>query len=292
MANAKRRYKAANAEKEVLSAEIRMPFERPVAVYYRQSTFAQVGNISTAIQTIDMVAELQRRGWKKDDIVLIDMDAAVSGTKKIDERPGMKLLFELISKGKIGAVACEDEDRLFRDVTQIQVNIFIEACRAAHILVLTPSMVYDFANEVIGQFHARQFRFKCELAAEYINTVIKGKHFIAPSGDLPWKGDGREADYPQDICLIPANTCRMVGSMSSGGAMLPLSHMPMSSMNIFDCLFLMQEISKLHYDIYTIMARTTLIRQRVPHRPVFGSSIHSTSIEMAFTPDLTRFNSF
>src|SRR6266545_3863356 len=87
----------------------------------------------------------------------------------------MKMLFALISEGKIGAVACEDEDRLFRDVTQIQVNIFIEACRAAHVLVLTPSMVYDFANEVVGQFHARQFRFKCELAAEYINTVVKGK---------------------------------------------------------------------------------------------------------------------
>ena len=118
---------------------------------------------------------LKRLGWPEDKIILIDMDEGVSGSKKIDERQGMSLLFDLISTGEIGAVACQDEDRLFRDVTQIQVNIFIEACRASHVLVLTPSMVYDFANDLTGVFHARQFRFKCEMAAEYINAVIRGK---------------------------------------------------------------------------------------------------------------------
>ncbi len=152
-----------------------LPINHPIAVYYRQSTDGQVGNISTSIQTIDMVTYLQERGWKEKDIVLIDMDAGVSGTKKIDERPGMKRVFELITGRVIRAVACQDEDRLFRDITQIQVNIFIEACRAANVLVITPTMVYDFANEFVGTFHARQFRFKCEMAAEYINTVILGK---------------------------------------------------------------------------------------------------------------------
>jgi hypothetical protein len=157
------------------SSGISLPLDRPVSAYYRQSTLAQVGNVSTAIQTIDMPEYLKRLGWPEDKIILIDMDEGVSGSKKIDERQGMSVLFELISEGKIGAVACQDEDRLFRDVTQIQVNIFIEACRAAHVLVLTPSMVYDFANELTGVFHARQFRFKCEMAAEYINAVIRGK---------------------------------------------------------------------------------------------------------------------
>ena len=41
--------------------------------------------------------------------------------------------------------------------------------------VVTPSMVYDFANELTGTFHARQFRFKSEMAAEYISSIIKGK---------------------------------------------------------------------------------------------------------------------
>ena len=171
----RQRYKPQTGPDDILDPARTSPTSCPVAVYYRQSTFAQVGNISTQLQTVDMVEELKRRGWKPNDIILIDMDAGVSGTKKIDERPGMKSLFELISDGKIGTVACEDEDRLFRDVTQIQVNIFIEACRVSNVAVITPSMVYDFANEQVGAFHARQFRFKCELAAEYINTFVKGK---------------------------------------------------------------------------------------------------------------------
>lgn len=152
-----------------------LPTNRPIAVYYRQSTDAQIGNISTSIQTVDMVAYLTAKGWDKEHIYMIDMDAGVSGTTKIDERPGMKHLFDLITRGEIGAVACQDEDRLFRDVTQIQVNIFIEACRTSRVLVITPNMVYDFANDLTGSFHARQFRFKSEMAAEYINTVILGK---------------------------------------------------------------------------------------------------------------------
>ena len=175
MATTRERYKAPPKASNVLGSGRPTLTDRPVAAYYRQSTLEQVGNISTQLQTVDMVAELKRRGWKPSDIILVDMDAGVSGTKKIDERPGMKYLFELISDGRIGAVACEDEDRLFRDVTQIQVNIFIEACRIARVVVLTPSMVYDFADEQLSTFHARQFRFKCELAAEYISTFVKGK---------------------------------------------------------------------------------------------------------------------
>ncbi len=167
--------KAAVAEAIIPNGPTGLPTHEPVAVYYRQSTDSQIGNISTTIQTVDMVSYLKARGWNEDDIIMLDMDAGISGTKKIDERPGMRALFELITEGKVRAVACQDEDRLFRDVTQIQVNIFIEACRQSSVLVLTPSMIYDFANPQLGTFHARQFRFKCEMAAEYINSVIIGK---------------------------------------------------------------------------------------------------------------------
>ena len=101
-----------------------LPIAHPIAVYYRQSSDAQIGNVSTTIQTVDMVAYLKQRGWNDKSIHMIDMDAGVSGTKRIDERPGMRLLFDLIVTEEISAVACQDEDRLFRDVTQIQVNIF------------------------------------------------------------------------------------------------------------------------------------------------------------------------
>jgi DNA invertase Pin-like site-specific DNA recombinase len=171
----KRTFQPQKAELGIPEFATSLPTKEPIAVYYRQSTEAQVGNISTEMQTIDMKAYLQQRGWSEDEILMIDMDEGISGSKKIDERPGMKTLFELITDRQIRAVACQDEDRLFRDVTQIQVNIFIEACRQSRVLVITPSFVYDFAHEQLGIFHARQFRFKCEMAAEYINTVIIGK---------------------------------------------------------------------------------------------------------------------
>lgn len=171
----KRMYKPQNDTLAIPDGDGTLPINQPIAVYYRQSTHAQIGNISTTLQTVDMVEYLKQRGWQDKDILMIDMDGGISGSTKIDERPGMKMLFDLITQGKIRAVACQDEDRLFRDVTQIQVNIFIEACRANNVFVLTPSMVYGFANEQLGAFHARQFRFKSEMAAEYINSVIRGK---------------------------------------------------------------------------------------------------------------------
>lgn len=179
-----------------------LPLDRPVAVYYRQSTEAQIGNISTTIQTVDMVDHLKKRGWSEENIILIDMDRGVSGTTKIDEREGMRALFELITDDKIGTVACQDEDRLFRDVTQIQVNIFIEACKTSNVFVLTPSMIYDFANELTGTFHARQFRFKSEMAAEYISAVIKGKLHRALDRlrmEGRWAGSAMATGYMVDM---------------------------------------------------------------------------------------------
>ena len=176
--------------------------QEPIAVYYRQSTTAQVGNISTSIQTIDMVEELERRGWEKEKIILIDDDEGVSGTKRIDERKGMSYLFELIADHKIAAVACQDEDRLFRDMTQIQVNIFIDTCRKSQVCVITPFFTYDFAHPQHGEFHARQFRFKCDMAAEYLNSYVLGR--LAPARrrlllEGKWAGAHMPVGYMVDM---------------------------------------------------------------------------------------------
>ena len=78
-----------------------LPLNRPVAVYYRQSSEGQIGNISTTLQTVDMIEHLMQQGWVRDQIIMIDMDAGVSGTKKIDERPGMSYLYNLIENNEI-----------------------------------------------------------------------------------------------------------------------------------------------------------------------------------------------
>jgi DNA invertase Pin-like site-specific DNA recombinase len=152
-----------------------LPVARPIAVYYRQSSDGQVGNISTTLQTVDMVEHLEHLGWLREHILMIDMDAGVSGTKKIRERIGLSTVFDLIENGQIGAVAAQEVDRFFRDVTQIQTNIFIDACRRNNVLVLTPSMIYDFAHPTLGRHHMRMFRDRAQEAADHLETHIRGK---------------------------------------------------------------------------------------------------------------------
>jgi len=152
-----------------------LPLGRPVAVYYRQSSEGQIGNISTTLQTVDMVEHLKQQGWQRDQIVMIDMDAGISGTKKIQERPGMAYLYELIEASAIGLCAAQDVDRFFRDMAQIETNIFIDACRRHNVQVLTPTFVYDFAHPTQGRYHMQMFRDQAQRAADYLEFHIKGK---------------------------------------------------------------------------------------------------------------------
>jgi hypothetical protein len=61
-----------------------LPLGRPAAVYYRQSSEGQIGNVMTTLQTIDMIEHLLRQGWVRENVHMIDMDAAVSGTVAYD----------------------------------------------------------------------------------------------------------------------------------------------------------------------------------------------------------------
>lgn len=95
-----------------------LPLGCPVAVYYRQSSEGQIGNISTTLQTVDMVDHLIKQGWQREQVIMIDMDGGISGTRKIKERPGMSYLYDLIEESAIGLVASQDVDRFFRDMAR------------------------------------------------------------------------------------------------------------------------------------------------------------------------------
>lgn len=152
-----------------------LPVGRPAAVYYRQSSEGQIGNISTTLQTVDMIEHLLQQGWVRESVFMIDMDAGVSGTKKIRERKGMSTLYDLIETGQIGLVAAQDVDRFFRDVTMIETNIFIDACKRNNVQVMTPAMVYDFAHPVMGSSHMKMFREEAQRAADYLEYQIRGR---------------------------------------------------------------------------------------------------------------------
>ncbi|MHB8629990.1 MAG: recombinase family protein [Aggregatilineales bacterium] len=152
-----------------------LPITRPIAVYYRQSSEAQVGNISTTLQTVDMVEHLMKLGWVKERIWMVDLDRGVSGTKAIKQRRGMSTVFDFVQHGEVGAVASQDVDRFFREMAQIETNIFIEACRQHNVLVLTPTFIYDFAHPTQGRFHIQMFREQVQRASDYLEFHIRGR---------------------------------------------------------------------------------------------------------------------
>jgi len=152
-----------------------LPLGRPIAVYYRQSSDGQVGNVSTTLQTVDMVEHLIRQGWNRDSVLMIDSDKGVSGTKKIRDRKGLSTVFDLIESGTIGVVASQDVDRFFRDMAQIETNIFIDACKRNNVQVLTPTFVYDFAHPTHGRYHMQIFREQVQRAADYLEYFVKGR---------------------------------------------------------------------------------------------------------------------
>jgi DNA invertase Pin-like site-specific DNA recombinase len=178
-----------------------LPIGRPVAVYYRQSSEAQIGNISTTLQTVDMVQHLVHLGWAPENVLMIDMDAGISGTRKMNERPGMRQLMALIENQQIGLVAAQDVDRFFRDVTQIEPNLFIDACRRNNVLVLTPTMVFDFAHLMQGRFHQQMFREHAQRAADFLEyhvrgRLVKSRHWRSERG--MWAGRKVATGYMAD----------------------------------------------------------------------------------------------
>jgi DNA invertase Pin-like site-specific DNA recombinase len=179
-----------------------LPLGRPVAVYYRQSSEGQVGNISTTLQTVDMVDHLIKQGWQREQVIMIDMDAGISGTKKIKERPGMSYLYDLIEESTIGLVASQDVDRFFRDMAQIETNIFIDACRRNNVQVLTPTFVYDFAHPTQGRYHMQMFRDQAQRAADFLEFHIKGRlhqsrRYLSLQGQ--WMGHTIPLGYMVDV---------------------------------------------------------------------------------------------
>lgn len=149
------------------------PTHKPLAIYGRQSTKNQVENNreSYEAQTQGLLQRAVQMGWKEDDIIVytenIRADGSVhnaSGRLRIDQREGLGAVVERIQTGEIGAVMVYQEDRLFRDETGIQYNVFIQVCKENHVVVVTPMYTYDFNHD---RYAVRIFRDKMQQAADF-----------------------------------------------------------------------------------------------------------------------------
>jgi len=130
---------------------------------------------STEMLTDDLMLWAGGEGWREGLLDPYYADLGLSGTLRPDQRPDMLRLFDNIDAGKYdhGTVICYQENRLFRDETQIYYNQFIEKCKAHDIVVVVISpylMIYDFRDD----FLTEMFRWKCKEPADFIKRHIKG----------------------------------------------------------------------------------------------------------------------
>jgi len=147
------------------------------------------------MQTDDLVALTKSLGVAEENIILYLENKRDDGTMKnasgrlrIDQREGLSALVERIESDEIKAVVVFLEDRLFRDETQIEVNKFILVCREHGTIVTTPFMTYDFRNP----YHVKQFRWKCEQAADFLREYIRERlHKAVARNSSEGKYDGR-----------------------------------------------------------------------------------------------------
>ncbi|HEU5376689.1 MAG TPA: recombinase family protein [Ktedonobacteraceae bacterium] len=174
-----------------------LPLSFLVGIYARQSTKGQVANHSesTEMQTVDLIALAKRLGWENDEEIIlfienIHKDGKVrnaSGRLRIDQREGLKTLVDRIEADEIKAVIVAYEDRLFRDETQIQVNVFIDVCKRHNTFVITPYRRYDFHDPLDCQM----FRMRCEQAAAFLHDYVERLHDCRDKVSLRGEYDGR-----------------------------------------------------------------------------------------------------
>ena len=169
-------------EREQREQEIerRLRVDRPAAIYARRSDpTAKDKNKdrtqSREMQTGDLLQWAIKQGWLHELLNEYFADLGLSGTLRPDQRPDMLRLFDDIDAGKYdnGTIICFQENRLFRDETQIYYNQFIDKClqHNIHVVVISPRLIiYDLRDDVLKEM----LRTKLKEAAEFIPRHVKG----------------------------------------------------------------------------------------------------------------------
>jgi DNA invertase Pin-like site-specific DNA recombinase len=150
-------------------------------IYARQSSSKQyVSNIYSAMEQRDgLLDRANELGWTLDEqrILYVENQLAkktqVSGSLRIDQRPGLQALTDVIQEGKASAVLVVSVDRITRDEDLITPTQFANLCKKYHVVIITDDYVYDFNNtsrDDIGRFMNEAIASK-----EFIRKQIRGK---------------------------------------------------------------------------------------------------------------------
>jgi DNA invertase Pin-like site-specific DNA recombinase len=155
--------------------------EKLLLIYARQSSSKQyVSNIYSAMEQRDgLLEKASTLGWIKDEqwVLYVENQLAkktkVSGSLRIDQRPGLQALTEVIESGKASAVLVVSIDRITRDEDLITPTQFANLCKVYHVLIITDDYTYDFNNP--NRDDMGRFMIEAIASKEYIRKQIKGK---------------------------------------------------------------------------------------------------------------------
>jgi len=158
--------------------EERLPLDTVCTVLVRQSSAkqAELHVNSAEVNPKDLMREAERQGFLRDRIRVLDWDMGIGAyNTTIEDRPALRhWLTELLPRGESRVVLVSQEDRLFRDRTEIQVNRFIEqvARRSGWVICgIGNARIYNFRREMDREL----FRMACKYGRQYVEYHIKGR---------------------------------------------------------------------------------------------------------------------
>jgi DNA invertase Pin-like site-specific DNA recombinase len=158
---------------------VKLPLDKLLVAYGRQSSEKQVvsNKESAAQQAVDLIEYGRMLGWPDEKIQLFIENelmkriASVSGSLRIDQRPGLQTIVSLIEAGLVGAVLVRSEDRLFRDETHVQDATFADLCKRHNVLIITLKTVYDFNSPNRDDYD--RFLDAARESANYVKKHVK-----------------------------------------------------------------------------------------------------------------------
>jgi hypothetical protein len=176
-----------------------LPFDTICTVLVRQSSVKQTvqNTFSAEANPKDLIREAQRQGFAPERIKVLDWDMGIGAYNTIiEDRPALHHWLTKLLPGKESRVVLvSQEDRLFRDRTEIQVNRFIELVGRQGgwvICGIGNARIYNFRREMDREL----FRMACKYGRQYIEYHIKGRLHPAiqrtamagrySGGPVPW----------------------------------------------------------------------------------------------------------
>lgn len=147
---------------------LQLKHDRLAFCYKRLSTHEQTKKSIFSLKMQDALVDLAREdGYPPDMIVVEDRDLGISGTKGHDVRTGLAHLIRLIEQNKVEAVYVVHVSRLYRDQTLIDAFAFGELCKKHNVLIITPQMRLNLADDM----HMRIYRMEVERSAEELKVM-------------------------------------------------------------------------------------------------------------------------